>query len=196
MFLESGQHRHSDYAMGWTICGFDSQQGQEIFLFFKISRPTVGSIQPPIHVYQGLFHRGYSNKGVTLNTYLHLVPRLITSGAIPIPLIRLHGTQRDFGYLYPVCLPTITSHSRVTFVSKGILIYISVYSKYLKFMPIFFTHLAVLVFHQCKDGDSSWCLLNPTLLFLFQSREFFLTFLIESVNITYVYLYFILNIPK
>jgi hypothetical protein len=36
--------------MGWTTedLEFDSQQGQEIFLFFIVSRAALGSMQPPI----------------------------------------------------------------------------------------------------------------------------------------------------
>jgi hypothetical protein len=107
------------------------------------------------------------------------------------PLIHIPSMQWNCSYLHH---HTTMSCSGSTIVSKGILIYISVYSKYLKFMPIFFTYSSV--YHQFNEGDSRRCLFNHTLLFLFQSREFFLAFLIGSANTTYIYLHFILNIPQ
>lgn len=128
------------------------------FFSFKTSRPTVG-----------LFPRKQSNKGVTLTTHLHLMPRLTMSGAYtPIPLTHIPSMQWDCSYLHH---HTTMSCSGATIVSKGILIYISVHSKYLKFMTIFFTYSSAC--HQFNEGDSRWCLCNPTLPFLFQSREFF-----------------------
>lgn len=130
---------------------------------------------------------------MTLTTHLHLMPRLIMSGAYtPIPLTQIPSMQWDCSYLHHH--HTIMSCSGATIVSKGILIYISVYSKYLKFMPIFFTYSSAC--HQFNEGDSRCSLYNPTLPFLFQSMEFFLEFLIGSVNITYVYLHFIYNISQ
>lgn len=122
------------------------------FFSFKPSRPTVG-----------LCPRKQSNKGVTMITHLHLMPRLIMSGPYtPIPLINIPSMQWDCRYLHH---HTTTSCSEATIVSKGTLIYISVYSKYLKFKPIFFTYSSVC--HQFNERDSQWCLYNPTLLFLF-----------------------------
>jgi hypothetical protein len=104
-----------------------------------------------------------------LTTHLHLIPRLIMSGACTsIPLIHIPNMQWDCSYLHH---HTTMSCSGATIVSKGILIYISVYSKYLKFMPIFFTYSSVC--NQINKGDNRWCLYNPTLLFLFQTWAFF-----------------------
>jgi hypothetical protein len=38
--------------------GFDSRQGQEIFIFSTVSRPTLGSTQPPIRKVLGSLFRG------------------------------------------------------------------------------------------------------------------------------------------
>jgi hypothetical protein len=46
--------RYSD-ELGAGRPGFDSWQGQEIFLFSTASRPALGSNQPHIHGYRGLF---------------------------------------------------------------------------------------------------------------------------------------------
>jgi hypothetical protein len=133
-----------------------------------------------------------SNKGVTMTTHLHLTPRLIMRRAYtPTPLIHIPSMQWDCSYLHH---HTTKSCSGATIVLKGTQIYISVYSKYLKSMPIFSTYSSVC--HQFNEGDSRWCLYNPTLQFLFQSRKFFLAILIGSVNIIYIYLHFTLNIPQ
>lgn len=121
-----------------------------------------------------------------MTTHLHLTPRLTMSGAYtPTPLIHIPSMQWDCSYPHH---HTTTPCSEATIVSKGILIDISVYRKYLKSMPIFITYSSVC--HQHNQGDSWWCLYNSTLQFLFQSRKFFLAFLIVSVNITYIYLNF------
>lgn len=140
-------------------CGVLIPRTDERFFFsFKTSRPTVGP-----------FPRKQSNKGVTLTTHFHLKPRFIISGVyIPIPLTHISNVRWDCSYLHH---HTTTSCSGATIVSKRILIYISVYSKYLKFMPIFFTYSSAC--HQWNEADSRWCLYNPALLFLFQRREFF-----------------------
>jgi hypothetical protein len=84
---------------------------KRFFFSFKTSTPTVG-----------LFPREHSNKGVTLTTYPHLMPRLIMSGAYTlIPLIHILSMQWDCSYLDH---HTTTSCSGATIVSKGILIYI------------------------------------------------------------------------
>jgi hypothetical protein len=71
---------------------------------------------------------------------------------------------------------------------------------YFSLWQIFQIHAYIFTYssecHQFNEGDSRRCLYNPTLLFLFRSREFFLAFLIWSVKITYIYLHIILNIPQ
>lgn len=86
----------------------------------------------------------------------------------PYSPTHIPSMQWDCSYLHH---HITMSCSGATIVSKGILIYISVYSKYLKFMTKFFTHSSVC--HQFNEDDSPWCLYNLTLLFLFPSREFF-----------------------
>jgi hypothetical protein len=43
--------------------GFNSQQGQEIFLFSVVSRPTLGPIQPPIQWVPGVLSLGVKWQG-------------------------------------------------------------------------------------------------------------------------------------
>jgi hypothetical protein len=55
--------------------GFNSWQGQEIFLFSTVSRPALGPTQPPIQWVTGALSPGVEWQGVKLITHLHLLPR-------------------------------------------------------------------------------------------------------------------------
>jgi hypothetical protein len=59
--------------------GFDSWQS----IMSIMSRPTLGSTQPPIQWVPGLFSWRQSGQGMKLTTHLHLVLRLRMLGAIP-----------------------------------------------------------------------------------------------------------------
>jgi hypothetical protein len=71
-------------------------KGESIF-FLKASRPALVSIQPPLQRVMGaLFSRKESGWNVKLASYLHLIPRLRMSAAIPsLPHIPLHGVHGD-----------------------------------------------------------------------------------------------------
>ena len=64
--------------------GFDSRQGQETFLFSKMSRPALGPTQPPIHWVPGSFPGSKEVGALKLTTHLNLVLRLRMSGTIPL----------------------------------------------------------------------------------------------------------------
>jgi hypothetical protein len=56
-------HRGQDSSVGIATgqagqLGFDSQQGQEIFLFSVMSGPALGTTQPPIQWVPRLFSQG------------------------------------------------------------------------------------------------------------------------------------------
>jgi len=54
--------------------GFESRQGQAIYLFSKTPGPVLGPTQPPVKWAPGLFSRGQVSRGAKLN-HLH-VPSL------------------------------------------------------------------------------------------------------------------------
>jgi len=75
-------HYHqTDYMLDdpgfWSNC-----QEQEIYLS-KMSRPIPGSTQLCTWFVWGFFPLGYSDWGVMLTTYLHLVPRLRITHFMP-----------------------------------------------------------------------------------------------------------------
>jgi hypothetical protein len=73
--------------------GFDSRQGQRIFLLASASRPALGPTQPPIQWVPGVLSPGIKRgRGVTLTTHLHIVPRLsISRSCTSSPPMCLHG---------------------------------------------------------------------------------------------------------
>jgi hypothetical protein len=74
--------------------GFQFWQGKEIFLFLKMLRPA-GAHPASCSVGTRVF-LGVKQAGMKLTTYLHLVPILSMSGAIPLLLlICLHGVERQ-----------------------------------------------------------------------------------------------------
>jgi hypothetical protein len=76
--------------------GFDSRQGQRIFLLVTASRPALGRAQPPIQWLPGALPQWWSGWGVKLTTHLHVVPRLRMCGYIlPLP----HTSSRRGTYL-------------------------------------------------------------------------------------------------
>ena len=83
-----------------------SGTGTKYFLFSQISRSALRPIQPPIKWLAEFFPRGYSGRGVNLNTHLQLVPKLKMSGAetlLPVCVfMALAGTVLLF--LYIVCV--------------------------------------------------------------------------------------------
>jgi hypothetical protein len=55
--------------------GFDSQQGQGIYVYSALSSPTLGPTNTPIQwVPTGSFPGGKAARGLKLTIYLHLVP--------------------------------------------------------------------------------------------------------------------------
>jgi hypothetical protein len=56
--------------------GFDSWQGQKIFLFFVASGLALGPTQSPIQWVPGALSLGVKQLGMKLTTRPHLVPRL------------------------------------------------------------------------------------------------------------------------
>jgi hypothetical protein len=62
---------------------FGPWQGKEIFLFSKVSMPTLGPAQLPARWEIGTLSLRITGQwGVRLATYLHLVPRLGMSGGV------------------------------------------------------------------------------------------------------------------
>jgi hypothetical protein len=65
----------NDKATGWmTMVRFATGAVEGIFFFATASKSTLGSIRPPFNPQRGLFHLGWSGRGVKLTTHLHLVP--------------------------------------------------------------------------------------------------------------------------
>jgi hypothetical protein len=65
-----------------TVVGF--QAGGKDFSLPKVSRPALGSIQPPTDYRgRGRFPIGQTGRNFKLTTHRHLVQRLIMSAAIP-----------------------------------------------------------------------------------------------------------------
>jgi hypothetical protein len=63
---------------GWTTgrWRFDARQRRGIFPLASVSRPALGPTQPPVQWVLGFLSLGVKRgRGVTLTTYLHLVPR-------------------------------------------------------------------------------------------------------------------------
>jgi hypothetical protein len=54
IIFESSRENSVGTATGFGL-EFDSQQGQDIFLYSKVSRPAMGSTQPPIQWVPGVF---------------------------------------------------------------------------------------------------------------------------------------------
>jgi hypothetical protein len=66
----------SDYGLNDRVIEVPSPQGQRIFLLAPASRPVLGPTQPPVQWVPGILSPGVKRgQGVTLTTYLHLVPR-------------------------------------------------------------------------------------------------------------------------
>jgi hypothetical protein len=78
--LEPGQLSGITLGYGLDDRGFESRQGMGIFLFTTASRPALG---PAIQWVPGLIPWGWSGRGMTLTTHLHLVPKSRMRGAIP-----------------------------------------------------------------------------------------------------------------
>jgi hypothetical protein len=63
----------------------------KIFLFSKTTRRTLGLTQHPIPCYRGSLSNGKMVAEWRLNTHLHLLPSVRTSGAIPLHLRGVDG---------------------------------------------------------------------------------------------------------
>jgi len=46
---------HSNWVTDWAVGGSCSSEGQEIFLFYEISRPAMGPTKPPLQRVLGFF---------------------------------------------------------------------------------------------------------------------------------------------
>ena len=68
--------------------GFISQQGKEIFLFSEPSSPALGPTQLPTQWVPVFIMSEYSSWGMKVTTQLHLVPRSVMNG--PVPLLPPH----------------------------------------------------------------------------------------------------------
>jgi hypothetical protein len=68
----------STFKSDWTTgrSRFDPRKGQEIFPLASVTRPALGSTQPPVQWVPGILFPGAKRgRGVTLTTHTHLVPR-------------------------------------------------------------------------------------------------------------------------
>jgi hypothetical protein len=82
-------------AAAWWLCyglhdlGFDSWQGQEIFLFSKTSRPVAGTNQPPFNWFWGSLPGGKP-----VSSDLHVMVWLRLNGAVPLLPLYAFMAQR------------------------------------------------------------------------------------------------------
>jgi hypothetical protein len=89
--------------------GFDSQQGQRIFLLAPASRPALGPTQPSIQWVPGVLSPGVKRgRGVTLTIHPHLVPRYCmsrsySSSSPPCASMACSGTALLF-FLHSSCV--------------------------------------------------------------------------------------------
>jgi hypothetical protein len=83
----------SDYGLDDRANGIRSLQGQSIFPLSSVSRPALGSTQPPVQWVSGVLSPGVKRgRGVTLTTHPHLVPRSwISRSYSSSPSKRFHG---------------------------------------------------------------------------------------------------------
>jgi hypothetical protein len=96
-------------------CGSIPGRGERIFPLTSVSRPALGSIQPPVQWVLGVHSLGLKRgRGVTLTTHPHLMPRLRMSRSYTSsPPRRLRGVYWDsfsFNlqlYLYLIFFTTI-----------------------------------------------------------------------------------------
>jgi hypothetical protein len=80
--------------------GFESQQGQEIFLFSKTVQTESGAHSTSHAIGTGFLSQSYDGGGVKLTTYLHLVPRLRMSGVLPIFLPYFFRVRRGKNFTF------------------------------------------------------------------------------------------------
>ena len=83
--------------------GFETRQGQEIFIFYESSRPTLGSTKLLVQCIPGFFPGGKAAE--TWNWPLHLAPRLRMSGVIP--LLPLYAYVTWHGHFNPLDSPVL-----------------------------------------------------------------------------------------
>jgi hypothetical protein len=83
-----------DWRLGYGLDGpgFEFLRGQEIVLFSKISRPAVGTTQPPIQCVSGGSFPGVKQPRLEVYRSPYLVPKLRMNGAIP-PLLYVFLAQ-------------------------------------------------------------------------------------------------------
>jgi hypothetical protein len=73
------------YSAGYGLDrGFESRQRFGIFLLTTVSRPVLGSTEPPIQRVPGTFPGGKATGGVKLTAHLHPVSRSRMRGTIPL----------------------------------------------------------------------------------------------------------------
>jgi len=80
--------------------GFESQEGQEIFLFSKTVQTESGAHPASHSIGTGVLSQRYNGGGVKMTTYLQLVPRLRMRGAIPLFLPHVFRARRGKNFTY------------------------------------------------------------------------------------------------
>jgi hypothetical protein len=80
--LHSGGSEITPFYKGW-VRGFDSWQGQEIFLYSTSSGPALGPIQPPIQWANGTISLGVQRSGREANHSPPSTAEVNNGGAIP-----------------------------------------------------------------------------------------------------------------
>jgi len=82
----------------WEEPYSEFQKKKKRFLFFKTSRPALGSNQPPIQEVPCILPLSKSSQGMKLTTHPHVVPKLRMSGIKPpLPCVPSWSTK---GQLY------------------------------------------------------------------------------------------------
>jgi hypothetical protein len=108
---QSVQCMTMDWATGRSK--FDPRQRQRIFPVTSVSRPALGSTQPPVQWVPGVLSTGLKRgRGVSLTTHPHLVPRSSTSSRhTSSPPLRLHRCAE--GLLFYTSISPIHFHGLV-----------------------------------------------------------------------------------
>ena len=96
--------QYSDCATGYTVRGLNP--AAEIFLFSKMSRPTLGPPPQPAIPWPPKFSTGSKcGRSVKLTVRLHLAPSLRTSGSTSLPPTCSHRVDTVFIFIYLLMAP-------------------------------------------------------------------------------------------